>query len=361
MSNDLALINIPNPLQVFSTPKGLDSIIDKIEAEVKSIDRDISTAAGRDNIRSIAFKLARSKTALDKMGKELTEEQRQVVNAVNEERRRAWARMESLQEEIRKPLTDWEDAEKERVEGHEYAIACISASDTWETSPVPSAMIQERITGLPAQFEGRDWQEFKARALQAYDNMMGALNTRLTIALKQESEAAELAKLRAEEEARKQAERDAKIAADAKAEAERKAKEAADVLAAKVKEEQAAAAKREKDALEKAAKAEQDRIDAEQKAESDRKIAAEKAESGKRAAAEAAAKAERDKLAAAQEAERKATEAREADKEHKKKINNEVLSALVAVLNTAIAPEDQAKAIITALAKGGIPHVKITY
>ncbi len=76
MSNDITIITIQNPLQVFSTPNGLDSIIDKIEAEAKSIDRDISTEAGRDNIRSLAFKLAKSKTFLDKMGKELTEEQR---------------------------------------------------------------------------------------------------------------------------------------------------------------------------------------------------------------------------------------------------------------------------------------------
>lgn len=213
MNTELVLIDIPNPIVVFSTPNGLDAIIDKIEAEVKAIDRDISTASGRDNIRSIAAKLARSKTTLDKIGKELTEEQRKQITAVNAERRRAWDRMEALQHEIRKPLTKWENVEKDRVAADELASK---------------------------------WQEFRTRADMLYSNAKSSLEAMLVAKLKAESEAKELARLRAQEEARLKAENEARIAAEATAKAEALAKEKADALAKQVEAEKQASAERER-------------------------------------------------------------------------------------------------------------------
>ena len=52
-------------------PGGVDSILERIFAEARSTPRDISTPAGRDAIKSLAYKVARSKTALDDMGKKL--------------------------------------------------------------------------------------------------------------------------------------------------------------------------------------------------------------------------------------------------------------------------------------------------
>lgn len=378
MTTDIALIEIKNPLQVFSTVNGLDSVIDKIEAEVKAIDRDISTEKGRDNIRSLAFKIAKSKTALDKIGKELTEEQRAVVNAVNAERKRAWERMEALQEEIRQPLTEWENIEKDRVAVHESALADLELFDAWDGVVVTAALVQERLNALMPKFESRDWQEFRARALLIQETMAKSLNERLSAVTKQEQEAAELARLRAEEQARLQAEREAKIAAEAKAAAEKKAKDDADALAEKVRAEAEAAAQREKEAQERAEKAEKkaedDRIAAAlaaqeftERVEADRIAAENKAESDKKLAADAAAKAERDRHAAVQEAERTATAAREADKEHKKKINNEALLGVLSIIFSQ-PPEDctefeknTGKNLIKAIASGQIAHVKITY
>ena len=48
--NDLALIEIPNHLIVFSTPKGLDAIIDKIQAE-----KDAEAAAQRERDKIAAI------------------------------------------------------------------------------------------------------------------------------------------------------------------------------------------------------------------------------------------------------------------------------------------------------------------
>ncbi len=350
MSTELALIEPKDALQIFSTPNGLDAVIDKVEAEVKTIDRDISTEKGRDNIRSIAFKLAKSKNALDKMGKDLTEEQRAIVTAVNAERSRAWDRMEALQAEIRKPLTDWENAEKDRVAGHEAGIALIEALATFDVVPT-TEQIESRLTEFAA-LPVRDWQEFSARYNDVHAKTSERLQARIAVARQDDANRAELARLQAAEQARLQKEREDKIAADAKAEAERVAKEQADALAAKVKAESEAAAKREQDAIESVKKAEADKIALTEKAESDRIAALEKAEADKKLAEQAVF----DKIAADKAAADRITAAREADIEHKKKINNEALTALGAYLET-----DQAKQIISAIAQGKIPHIKITY
>ena len=61
--------------------------------------------------------------------------------------------------------------------------------------------------------------------------------------------------------------------------------------------------------------------------------------------------------AAKEEAERKAEEARLANVEHVKAINNEALNAIV-IMGFS---EEQAKAVITAIAKNRIPHISIKY
>lgn len=357
--NDLALIEIKNPLVVFSTSKGLDAIIDKIEAEVKNIDRDISTEQGRDNIRSIAFKLAKSKTALDKMGKDLTEEQRKQIEAVNTERKRAWERMEALQHEIRKPLTDWEDAEKNRVAGHEAALVHIESLGVFTDIPT-TEQIEARIKQFSA-VAPRVWQEFEPRYNYTVKTLSDGFAARLAESQKRDAEVAELEHIRKEEATRKQKEHEERIAKESAEKArlatEEKAREDAKIAADKAKDEQNKVEREKQEADARAKKAEADALAEREQAARDRIAAEEKAEKD----ADAAAQRERDKIAAEKKAEADALAKREADTAHRKKINNETLAAIVAVLNTTISPTDQAKSVIQAIAKGEIPHVKISY
>ena len=61
-------------LEVYKTENGLDPWIAKIRKEVESFVPDVTTKKGRDAIASIAYKVAKSKTALDNLGKELVSE-----------------------------------------------------------------------------------------------------------------------------------------------------------------------------------------------------------------------------------------------------------------------------------------------
>lgn len=407
------LVVMQQPLQAVAifSPGGVDEILAKLKAEVRAIPTDISTPAGRKQIASLAYKVARSKTALDDLGKDLVADWKEKAKKVDEDRRRIRAELDDLKDEVRKPLTDWENAEQARVAAHESAIAALTALSVFDTAEPLIALIETRLQA--ARKHARDWQEFSMRGAAAQTMAVTSLEDLLDRRVKQEAERAELARLKAEEEARLQREREEQIAREAADKAKREAEEAAakaaqeaaDRAAAeqrRVEAEKAAALKAAEDArlaAEKAAadklaeeqaeraRAEQEKRDAEAraaKAEADAKAAAEKAERDRIEAERLAAQreresrekaerekreaieAERNRIAAEQERQRKETEARENDKKHRAAINNAALSQMISAISGAHSgdrdeAEDICRAIILAIAMGDIPHVKIIY
>lgn len=356
------------PTQVFA-PGGVLALVSKLEADARAVKGDISTPQGRAAIKSLAYKIARSKTALDEMGKKLTDDARAQIEAVNVDRRLVRERLDALADEVRAPLTAWENEEKARVAGHEAALAAMVAPPGYGTVET-AAEIAERIAYLRA-YPPRDWREFSARAADTLAAEIDRIEVLHGAAVKREAEQAELARLRAEAEerarheaARLQAEREARIAAEAaeaaRAQAERQA------AAERARIERAAAAAAEQARAEQLA-AERKAREAEQaaaRAEAERKAAAERAEAARTAAA---AQAERDKAAAVlAERERIATEAAEAeraaaaraaDREHKAGIHRDVL----ADLKGCGLAEDLAKVVVSSIVRGEVRHVRIAY
>lgn len=353
--NALVVIETLTPA-VFTEPGGIEAIISKLEADVRSIDTDISTPAGRAAIKSLAHKVARSKTALDDMGKALVADLKKQTGAVDADRRVIRDRLDALKDEVRKPLTDWEDAEDRRIAGHQNEIQRLIDLASFAAERPTAAEVSERLAALEAMPK-RDWQEFAKPADVARSETFSKLTVLKAAAVKFEAEQAELARLRAEQVAREQKERDDRIATEAaekarlaaEAKAAREAKEAADAAEAqrrKIEQDRS-------DAVARAEKAERDAVAAKAKAAKDKKDAADKADREKAAAL----KAERDRVAAIKAAEDAETARRERDKEHKKKINSEALAAFVSL---GFSDADGVK-IVTAIARGVVPNVKISY
>lgn len=381
--NALMILETTKPQELF-VMNGLDAFIKKIKEEVAEAPKDMSTKKGREEIASLAYKVAKSKTALEKLGKESIEDLQKTVKAVTAERIRGVAALQEIQDNIRKPLTEWENAEKERIAKFEGLLA------NWKMNADICRSMAHVIDIDKFQFyfdemevnKNIDWQEFKARADSEFEINSQIIRDALKNRNTYDADQADLKRLREEAAIREQKERDDKIAAkaaeDARLEAELKAKEEADKIeAARLEAERLAkiesarverekqlaieqAAKAESDKLaaielakERAAKADADRIAAEKKVEQDKIIAAAKAEKEKQAAIEAEKKRQADEAAkiAAE------TAKREADTKHRAKINNEILSAFVGAGIT----EDAAKLCITAIAKNTIPHIKINY
>lgn len=354
-SSELIVLDKLTPAAIFA-PGGVDDILAKITREVKSQHTDISTKAGREAVASLAYKVARSKSALDKMGKDLGETHYKSWKAITGERARIEKELDALKDEVRKPLTEWEDAEKQRIVDHEKAILDLEALLDFGAGYPTAAQIKERIDALAAR-PARQWQEFVQRASDVALRVGKQLEDEHVAAVQREAEAAELVRLRAEEVARQQKERDDKIAAEAaersRIEAEGKARREAEEAAAKAEAERKRVEQERAEAIARAEKADADRKAAAAKAEQDAREAAEAAERNRLASIEA----ERKRVA--DEAARVAAETakREADKKHRAKINNEVLAALT-LLGVA---DELGKAIVGAVAKGEVPHTRISY
>lgn len=353
--NALVVIDTLTPA-VYSEPGGIDALISKLEADVRAIDTDISTAPGRAAIKSLAFKVTRSKTALDDMGKNLVADLKKQTGAVDAERRKIRDRLDALAEEVRKPLTDWENIEKERVAGHEAAIAAMMALSAEASANESPAEIQARIDKL-ATLNDRAWQEFEKHASAMRATAFAGLERKRVAAIQREADATELMRLRAEQSAREQKDREDRIAAEAAAKATRdveaKAAREAEEAASRAAEAQRNADKEKADAVARAEKAERDAKAAAARAAQDKKDAAAKAERDRLAAIEA----ERKRVADVGAAEAAETARREADKAHRKAINSEVLAALVAAGLTT----EHGVIAITAIVRGVVPHTRISY
>jgi hypothetical protein len=328
-------------LQVFQTEKGLDPFLAQIRKEIDDFVPDVSSRKGRDAVASIAYKIARSKTTLDNMGKDLVAELKEIPKKIDAERKRMRELLECWQEEVRKPLTEWEEADKARIESHKLVIAWLEShldlSQETESAAV-SALIEkvEAIEISPA------FEEFESDVARAKDKALSALRQQLSQRVKYEGEQAELSELRriqAEREA--QDERD-RIAREATAKAQREAD-------AKAQAERDAAAKRERDLELQAERSKREAMESQQRAE--------QAERDATLRAEQAAAAERQRIAEEQAEIERQAKAREADQAHKQS----VLTAAKEAVMLAGITEDQARSIINMIRKGEVPNVSISF
>lgn len=321
-------------------PSGLNDVIAKIRATVDAHVPDISTDKGRKAIASLARKVSSSKTYLDDLGKSLTADLKAQCGIVDAERKRAREELDELRDKVRKPLTDWEDKEKARIALHEQLLS--QMADLAVLAPAATSdVIEQRRESLIIYAE-RDWQEFQARYEAALKHVAEMLASALAQARERETEREELERLRAAEEVRKTAEREESIR----------------VEAARVAEARAATAEREAERL--AEQAVRDKADAEIREiarASEAQAAVERAERQAAIDAEQAVQHERERVAEQERIEAAELAKREANTRHKGRINREIVDALVLLGLDEVG----AKKIVTAMAKGEIPHVQVNY
>ncbi|MDK1212508.1 cell envelope biogenesis protein TolA, partial [Cronobacter sakazakii] len=69
-TTDLVVIEKANAMTVFKSTDQIEDILQKVEREVMSFVPDVTTAKGRKEIASLAYKVAQTKTYLDGLGKD---------------------------------------------------------------------------------------------------------------------------------------------------------------------------------------------------------------------------------------------------------------------------------------------------
>lgn len=329
---DLVVIEKKNAMAVFTNNDQLDPLIELIEKEARSLVPDVSTKKGRDAIASMAHKVARSKTYIDNAGKDLVAELKALPKQIDESRRVVRERLDALKDEVRRPLTEWEEEQ-----------ARIAAEKAAEEE-------RQRI-----EAEQKAVLEALRKQVEVDHEMALLMNDAFDREQAEKKAEAERQRIAHEEEIKRQAE------AKAIREAEVRHRAELEALARREAEERAAKER-----------AERERIESQQRAEREQREAAERAEREKQAAVEAERRkaqeesdrirreAEQREQARLAEEKRKADEQarREADVKHRKAVGTEIVKALLA--NTSLT-RDQAIEVLTAVKDGRIPHTGISY
>ena len=367
----------------FFKPHGSEGILAALKTEVRqqAAALDISTETGRAAIASLAYKVARSKTALDDQGKALVESQKKSLAEIDTERRKVREELDALKEEVRKPLTDWENADKMRVAGHEAAL--LEMAHEADGIPVWTiAECEEKLQRVHDRFNSRQWEEFLKRAQDTRHAALFVIQRAAAEARHKEEQRLEAERLRAEALKRAIKEREDAAAKAARWAAERRAEEQARMVREAAERERQRIENERIEAEARAKQAEAARIAAEQKAARDAKEAEARAErmrvevekqriaaeqTAERRAQEAAAQAKRDqeaaieaerrRVAAEEQRKREETEARERNKAHRAKVNREAKEGFI---RAGLAPE-VAELAVVAIAKGIVPHIAIAY
>ncbi|CQD57619.1 Uncharacterised protein [Yersinia enterocolitica] len=317
----LVVIDIkPESYPTLYVTNGLDKYLNQIRQAVNEVP-DVTTAKGRARIASLAASASRSKTAIEKPGREYLKKLKEAVKPAEAEIKRFVDACDALRDETRRPLTEWE-AEQDRLKqeaeakkkaeelaaeievAHEMALLM---NDAFDRDAKAKADEVERLRKAHEEFIAQQAAEKAKREVEEK--------------AKRDIEAAE----QRERDAKLAQERAEQTAKDAAAKAERDAKE----LAERVERE-----KQEAIAAEKLkAQQEAERVQRESKQKEDARRAEEK-----RIADEAAARA--------------------ADVAHRKTIGTAIVNALTS--HTGLTRE-QAIATLTALKDGNIPHTTIHY
>lgn len=371
---------------------GLSRFIDAVKDEVCAEVPDLTTKKGRDRIASLSATVSKRKAAVEKPGRDYLRHIKALPKVVEDELREFVIAMNTLRDQVRQPLTDWEAADTARKDRHVDAIQAIEDLAV-DLGLLTASELRAGITTAEAVQIDKHWEEFEVEAARTKDHVLTRLRAALSAREQYEAEQAELARLRAEVEAQARRDREAQIAREAEERARREAEQRAqaerDAAAKREAEAKAAADRRElelkfaaEQAERAAAQAAREKIESEQRAaqqkaddelrhqqaiaqaEADR-IAAEQRAEQERINSEArqAEAAERARLAevarqnaAADEILRQAA-AREADKAHKMKINRAALDAFVA----GGMPDECAKQAVVLIAQRKIPAITIQY
>jgi hypothetical protein len=346
MSEDLIVAETLKT-EIFTIAGGIDSLLDRLERDVRAVRTDISTRDGRAAISSLAFKVSRSKTALDELGKNLVADWKARSALVDADRRRMRERLDALRDEVRKPLTEWEDAEKSRINCHEIALSGIQALVRFDVLEPHPEDVQRRLDQFEEMSKSpREWHEFAKRANETCTQVHASLIASLDAALRRNAERAELARLRSEAEKQAQRERDERLQHEA-AEAARKQAEAVAAEAARVTAAREAA--------------ERARINRERVAAEEARLKAEasvmQAEENARRDAETAVENERKRVADEQAAAAAEKAQREADERHRAAVHEVIAGDL---MRRGLS-KNNARVVVNMLATGEVPYVRIEY
>jgi hypothetical protein len=367
MENEKSLVPIEKEtaLQIFTSGE-VDPIIKKAREIVSGFTHDMSTGVSRAKTASLANKVAKFKVKIDGMGINLVADWKAQSKAVDETRKKLRDELDILKAEARKPLTDWENEEKERVEKIKARIETIknlSHDVLVKLNGAPLEELHSASESLGKIVVDSSFEEFEFEASKEYTKSGEAIQTLIKNKVEELEREEELQRLKDEEKAREKKEYEEKLKRDAAENARLQAERKAAFEKGRIEQEKQDAIKREEYAKFQAADAERKQIEAEEREKIEKEQAEQRRIDAKNLAdlraKEAAENARLDQIRKQEEKEafeKAATEKREADRAHTGKIRKEAKECLMQYVD-----ESTAKKIVLAIDQGRIENVTINY
>lgn len=331
--NDKENIAVKNEtaLEAFQTGDGLKEIVQRARDVVEDFEHDMTTAAGRKRTASLANRVARFKVKLDGMRKDLVSDWKKKALIVDTNGKVVRDELDKLKIEARKPLTDWEQAEEERVNKLNNRILRIDRFLVFDKTPTLDELIA-RVEEVKSYIIDESFEDFVIDAEMRRVRVI----EKLQVVIAQEEKHLEIIQLRQEKE-------------------ERERIEAQKV----VESEKARNAEKLRNAEEARKKALQEAKNSELRAQEEREnriVIEAKVKAEQKAAEQQARLDEQRKIAEEKRLEREEYELKLADKKYIEKVKQESAESLLKWVDVATA-----KDIIQAITDGKVDHVTLNY
>lgn len=364
MLNELIVIEEKKALEVF-TSGDIDPIIAQAREIVNNFEHDLSTGTSRAKTASLASKVSKFKVKIDGLGKGLVADWKAKSKAVDESRKKFRDELDVLRDEARKPLTDWENEEKERVNSIRFKIDRIKELSHNLLVKLDPSMgeLKEASKVLESIVVDETFEEFEFEATKEYTKSTETIVVLIKNKQKALEQAAEFRRLKEEQEEREKKDREDLLKKEAAEKARLEAEEKGRIEKARIEQEKQDAIKREEKAKLQVEEAKRKQIKAEERAKIEKEESEQRRIDAKKLAEleviEATEKAKQDQIQAQKDkevAEGLEREKREANRAHKGNIMKEAKECLMQIVD-----EETAKKIIIAIDQRRIKNIIINY
>jgi len=205
MENGALIVAEKLDVTVVFSDKGMAKLLDEIKTKVIAHVPDISTEQGRKDIISLAYKITRSKTLIDDLGKGVVAEWKKKAKLIDEHRKTARDFLDDLKNTARQPLTDWE-AEQAIIKEKEEQIEKERIMKRTEALFAVNVILPFMDV---AQMSEEEYETALALATQSHDAMLQEIENDRKAKKEEEKklaeERAEIEKIKIEQEARAKA------------------------------------------------------------------------------------------------------------------------------------------------------------
>lgn len=175
--------------------ENMAELLDQIEAAARGFAFVPTDEEGRKRLASLAYTVSRTKTALDAAGKDKATLLKNEIAKIKTCQDLAKERLDKLRDEIRKPVTDFENAEKTRIDAHEKRIATLKEE---ANIPIGTTLADlERRLKFFEDFNARTLEEFAEAGATILDSAIPQVKQAIVVAKETIAKDKELEELRA--------------------------------------------------------------------------------------------------------------------------------------------------------------------